>query len=283
MSRSLVQHYAQPADVRDALRLLVEHGAAARVVGGGVDLALRPPTGMTTLIDLSRLPLGYIEQRDGGFAIGAITTLGEMLRHPLLGDFAHGVLAVALEQLGSPALRNAATIGGHLARARLSDLVPVLLVLDAELRFFDGADQAMSLADFYDGQWHDRMIVVTEVVLPAAARHLATGFIRFSRTAFDYAILNCAVAIDVDDGHVTRARVAVGETPALAHRVAEVEEQLVGRVLDDETIEDAARLARQVVATDHDQRASAAYRSQLVHTGVRRCLRAAAGRPEVAP
>lgn len=263
--------------------MLTEIGEAARLVGGGTDLVLHPPRGLTTLVDMSRLPLGYVEQRDGALVIGATVTLNEMLRHPLLSGFANGVLPLVLGQLGSPALRNAATIGGHLARRRLSDLAPVLLVLDAHVRCFDGADHAVPLADFYGSRWRERPIVLTELALPDASRELATGFVRFCRSAFDFAILNCAAAVAVEAGRITLARVAVGETPELARRVPEVEDRLLGGALDDGTVDFAARLARRVVATGPDHRASAAYRSQLVETGVRRSLLAAAGRPVVTP
>ncbi len=51
--------------------------------------------------------------------------------------------------MGSPLLRNAATIGGHLARRRYSDIVPVLLALDATVTVFDGTERTLPLAAFY--------------------------------------------------------------------------------------------------------------------------------------
>ncbi len=69
-----------------------------------------------------------------------------------------------------------------------------------------------------------------------------------------------------------RARVAVGETPRLATRLAEAEEALAGQALTEDAIEAAARTARRVVRTGHDLRAGAEYRRQLAYVGVKRCL-----------
>ena len=98
-------------------------------------------------------------------------------------------------------------------------------------------------------------MVLTEVTLPFPEHTLASGFVRFSRTTFDYAILNCAVTLHVaaDSTEVVEfARVAVGETPALARRVPEVEHFLTGRYLDPDTIDAAAALAQRHVVTGSD-------------------------------
>jgi CO/xanthine dehydrogenase FAD-binding subunit len=283
LARSDVQHYLWPRDLDDALDLLEQHAGTARLVGGGTDLALHPPAGVTTLVDLSRLPMAYVADRGGDVVIGATTTLTAMATHPLLAGFAGGVLPTALGQIGSPALRNLATIGGHLARGRLSDLVPVLLVVDAVLHVVDDREHTVPLAEFLASPRDDRPTVITEVVLPAARRGAAGGFVRFSRTRYDFAMLNCAASLDIDGARIVGARVAVGETPALAQRVVEVEDTLVGRSIVDGCIAEAAHVARRVVATGDDQRASAGYRTQLVEVAVRRCLHVTVGEPEVVP
>src|SRR4030066_368912 len=74
----------------------------------------------------------------------------------------------ALGAGGSPLLRNAATIGGHLARRRYSDIVPVLLALDAGVTVYEGAERTLPLAAFYaEGTGRSR-VLITEVQIPPA-------------------------------------------------------------------------------------------------------------------
>ena len=127
MSLSGVTEYLRPRTVDEAFAAL---GASSRALGGGTALILHAPPGISTLVDLGDLPLDYIRERDG-FRIGATTTLTAMEEHSGLAGHLGGVFPEMLRHVGSPLLRNAATIGGHLARGRLSDVIPVLLALSA--------------------------------------------------------------------------------------------------------------------------------------------------------
>jgi xanthine dehydrogenase YagS FAD-binding subunit len=90
----------------------------SRFLAGGTDLltlmkadVVRP----STLVDIKRadgLPRG-IEARDGGLALGALTTLAEIERHPEVGR-RYQALFEAVAQAATPQLRNMATIGGNL-------------------------------------------------------------------------------------------------------------------------------------------------------------------------
>jgi len=265
-----VTGFVRPTDLEAAF-VAVAHGAIP--VSGGTDVILHTPPRPSELVDLMRLPLAGITEADGGFAIGATTTLTDMLDHPALAVAFDGVVSDMLRLVGSPLLRNRATIGGHLARGRLSDVIPVLLSLDASVSWFDGEAHTGPLAGFYREGVHRTPMIITGVTIPAPERPTAAAFRKFSRTHFDLAILNCACRVDVgDDGAVAAARVVVGETPGLAASVADAEVLLSGRPLDPETVAAAATIAATEIPARSDDRASAEYRRALAEVLVRRCL-----------
>lgn len=107
--------YSRPNNVEEATRLGSEEGA--RFIAGGtnlVDLMKENVERPSRLIDISRLPLGTIEERNGGgLKLGALVTNADTAydarveaRYPLLSS---AILAGASAQL-----RNAATNGGNL-------------------------------------------------------------------------------------------------------------------------------------------------------------------------
>src|SRR5829696_10265348 len=80
----------QPASIDDALALLERHGADAWIMAGGMDTfdwlkdRIRKPK---VVVDLSGVAeLKGIKDANGGLEIGAMTTLTEVSRHPLVKE-----------------------------------------------------------------------------------------------------------------------------------------------------------------------------------------------------
>jgi aerobic carbon-monoxide dehydrogenase medium subunit len=268
---SNVTSFERPTTVEDAFALVAAGGVP---VSGGTSVILRSALEPHALVDLMGLPLAGIDADPGRVTVGANTTLTAMLEHQAIAELGGGVITHMLRGVGSPLLRNVATIGGHIARGRLSDVVPVLLALDAEVAFHDGASQAMLLADFYASGHHRTPVIVTAIHIPVPVEPSAAHFEKMSRTVFDIALLNAACRVDLAGNAIGAARVVVGETPSLASRIAEAEASLVGRRLDRDAISRAATLAAEHVVVRDDERAGAEYRRHLSGILVGRCLTA---------
>lgn len=267
---TFADEYVRAESIDDALEAL--RGGGAQLVAGGTDVILHPDPSITRLVDLGGLGLDFVTEEDLGIRIGAMTTLTEILQHPSIQPLAGGVVATMMRQVGSPLLRNIATIGGHLARGKLSDVVPVLLALDARVTIRDGTRRELLLDDFYDSGMPGGAYLIESIFLPRPQPGTTGAFIKFGRTGFDLAMLNAACAVTPQDGVVGDVRVVVGETPWLAARVPEAEDALEDQPLDATTIATAATAAQLAVRVGSDLRASARYRRQLVCVAVARCL-----------
>jgi len=269
MSLEHIIAITRPATLAEAFEQIV---VGAVPISGGTDVILRRRLGQVSLVDLTGLPLSGIAVGDDALVIGGTTTLTEILEHETAATMASGVLATMLRQVGSPLLRNVATIGGHLARGRLSDVVPVLLALDASVHYHDGVDRSKILEAFYAEGHNRHPLIVTGLSIPIPRPPSASAFRKFSRTGFDLAILNAACRLDTVDGKVSEARVVVGETPALAARVPAAEAELIGTMLGPGAIERASSAAATEIPAEDDERGSADYRRALAGVLVRRCL-----------
>lgn len=109
----------QPATVEDALDLLDRYGKDGWPLAAGLDSfdwfkdRIKRPR---AVIDLGAIAsLEGIGERDGGVDIGAMTTLTEVSRHPLLTE-RFGLLADAARHVATPQIRNAGTLGGNLCQ-----------------------------------------------------------------------------------------------------------------------------------------------------------------------
>src|SRR5437867_1159163 len=109
----------QPASISDALTILNRYGSDAWVMAGGLDSfdwlkdRIKRPR---VVVDLSQVQgLRGIKPLNGGLAIGAGTTLTEVVRDPMVRD-KFGLLMEAAELVASPQIRNQGTIGGNVSQ-----------------------------------------------------------------------------------------------------------------------------------------------------------------------
>ncbi len=270
MPLTQIRAFHRPDHIEGAWHMLQE-GPEVRLVGGGSELAIRCPEEVRVLVDLAHLGLDRIEVADdGSITLGAMVTLTDMLEHPELRALPSGVIQEMMVHVGSPLLRNAASIGGHLARGWLSDVIPVLLVLDSSVEFFDGEYRTATLDRYYTDSIHDGLHILTAVTIPPASDGQAAAFLRFSRSAYDHALANAACLVDIEDGRVGTARIALSAGFRAATRQPVSESLLVGSGLTTDDI--TAAVSALEIDAHSDWLASADYRSHLARTLVGRCL-----------
>jgi xanthine dehydrogenase YagS FAD-binding subunit len=109
----------QPTSVDDALSLQSRHGKKAWVLAGGLDSfdwfkdRIKRPE---VVIDLSQVQeLRGVRPSGDGVEIGAMTTLTEVVRHPMIRE-KFSILPDAAEAAASPQIRNQGTIGGNVSQ-----------------------------------------------------------------------------------------------------------------------------------------------------------------------
>jgi len=110
--------YLVPVDLDEAVSLKAQHGPRAAYLAGGTDLVPKMKNGQhepEVLIPVGRLAgLGGIRGgKDGELRIGASTTLATLAADPLVRE-RWPSLARAAAQVGTPVVRNMATLGGNL-------------------------------------------------------------------------------------------------------------------------------------------------------------------------
>jgi len=109
----------QPASTADALNLLDRYGSDAWIFAGGLDSfdwlkdRIKRPRYVVDLGGVEELK--GVRERDGGIEIGAMTTLTDVVRHPIVRE-RYAILTEAAEAAASPQIRNQGTIGGNVSQ-----------------------------------------------------------------------------------------------------------------------------------------------------------------------
>lgn len=109
----------QPNSTAEAQKLLEQHGNDAWVLAGGLDSfdwlkdRIKKPK---VVVDLSGVDeLRGIRTTSDGIEIGAMTTLTQIVQHPVIRE-KYGLLAEAASLVASPQIRNQGTIGGNVSQ-----------------------------------------------------------------------------------------------------------------------------------------------------------------------
>jgi aerobic carbon-monoxide dehydrogenase medium subunit len=276
--------YAAPATVADAIELLTKHQDEASVLAGGQSLipllALRLAR-PAMLIDINGLrELSGVSVTDGRVVIGAMTREYAAEESATVAEHVP-LVAAALPLIGHEAIRSRGTIGGSLAHADpAAELPAVARALDAEfvVRGQSG-DRVIPAAEWFEGylttaRSADEILV--EVRFPAAAPGTGVAFQEVARRHGDFAIVGLAASLTLAGGTISDARLAFAGVSDVPVRAAEAEQLLVGERPSAELFSAAARRATAGLDPPGDLHGSAAYRTKIAATLVRRGLQAAA-------
>lgn len=266
----------RPGSEEEALGMLEKHGPGGGVVmAGGTDLLVQMKEGACQpgiVILLDKLKrLGAIENSGGRVSIGALTTFDQIIRSEMLIQKAP-VLVEACQKIGSPQIRNRATIGGNIANASpCADSVPALVVLEAEviLKSRSGV-RRLKLADCFKGPGEnalreDELLTGVEFDLP---RQPQNSFYREmgQRKALSITKLSVAGQLELKGNLVKQARIAYGAVAPTVLRGTAVEEELIGKELTPALLNEVCVLAQREVKPISDIRSTAQYRSHA--TGI---------------
>ena len=282
--------YFAPKSVGEALALLEEHAAEARVLAGGQSLV--PLMNMRlvhpdVLIDINGISeLSFIEATNGGLAIGALTRDATLAGDNKVAE-SLSVLSEAAHFVGHPAIRNRSTVGGSIAHADpAAELPAVMVALNAEIvaRSRSGS-RTISSQDFFKGFLTTDLKdgeLLTEVHIPGLPSRSGSAFVEFARREGDYALAGVAAVITLDEnGTIADARLGLCSVGPYPVRPQEAEALLRGQRPGNEAW--AAAAAAVVAILDEplsDIHGSADYRRHLAGVLTKDALAAAAERAE---
>jgi CO/xanthine dehydrogenase FAD-binding subunit len=238
----------------------------------------RPPA----VISVRRIPgLAAIDVTPEAVRLGAATTLTALIEHPVVAAELPA-LPFAARYMGSPAIRNLATVGGNLCNASpAADLPPVLLALDAVVGLAGPqGERRLALDRFFRGPGRPAL-EPGELLAWVEVPRRPGWTVRYERLdvrrAMDIAIVGVALGLGGGAARPTAARVALGAVAPTPVRVPEAEAVLAADGLVPAAIERAAELAAAAARPISDVRATAGYRRDMVAALVRRGLGAMAG------
>ncbi len=266
-----INAYFTPESLPEALSLKAAHGHDLHVIAGGTLLMPQINDGLffpQMVMGLRRAGMDTISMNGAG-VIGATATMTQMeaqTRYPILQEAAHSI--------GGWAVRNMATVGGNLFnQPPYGDFCVALLALDTKLKIQSANSERMvDLNQFMTGgRQLEAGELITELHIPHHRGQ--TAFRKFGRRQANAAtIVTVAAQIDVADGNIKNARIALGGADRVAMRSPAAEAVLNDAPLAPGTVAAAAAAAAAASNPITDAVASEWYRRQMIEVQLKRTL-----------
>jgi carbon-monoxide dehydrogenase medium subunit len=278
--------YLVPGTLAEAVSMLAEHSADAKILAGGQSLipAMRfRLAAPEILIDINRIEgLSYIKEENGYLAIGAMTREAEIDASELIRQ-KYSLLADTAKVIADPLVRNMATVGGNLAHADpANDHPATMLAYGAELVAAgpDG-ERIIPIDDFFVDLFENSLAgneILKEIRIPSPPANSGGAYLKIERKVGDYAVAAVAVQLTLAGDACSSARIGLTNVSAIPMRAAGAEAALVGRPITEETIKAAGQAAAQACDPSSDLRGPAEYKRDLVRVITMRAIRTAVAR-----
>lgn len=276
-----------PTSLEEALAALAEHGPDAKVLAGGqsliplMSLRLAQPA---VLVDLNGVDeLAGISSTGSGLSIGAMTRHRTAERASVLAESAP-LVAEAMPLIGHVAIRSRGTIGGSLAHSDpAAELPAVALASEAVLvaRSQSSGERRIPAEDFFEGYFTTALRedeILCGLELPAPPPGSGSSVVEVARRHGDFALVGVAATLTLEDGTISRARIAMINVAERPVRAEQAEQALLGSKPEAGVLAEAAALAASEIDPPGDLHATPAYRRKVAGVCVRRALETASRR-----
>jgi aerobic carbon-monoxide dehydrogenase medium subunit len=279
--------YHAPTTLQEALSLLTQYGGEAKILAGGhsllpiMNLRLAQPK---ALIDIGKIAgLSGIREENGTIVIGAMTTHYLLESSSLLKQKVP-ILPETAAVIGDVQVRNRGTIGGSIAHADpAGDLPAAAVALDMQLKAIGPrGERTLKAREFFVDILTTALQpdeILTEIRVPVFAPRTGSAYEKFPNPASRYAIVGAAAVVTTDaNGVCQKASVGLNGISGKPVAAVGVEQALVGKRLNDQSIQESAAKAADGLELLGDIFASAEYRAHLARVYTKRALTRASGR-----
>ena len=272
--------------VQHAIQLRLEH-PEAQIIAGGSDVLVQMREGKRAgkelisiyMIDAMR---GVSIDEEENIRIGSLTSFSHITKDPIIQKYIN-VLGEAVDQVGSPQIRNIGTIGGNTCNGVTSaDSASTLHAWEAivELTGVNGV-RRLPIKDFYIKAGvvdirADEGEIQTAILIPKASYENCFGhYIKYGmRNAMEIASLGCSVNVrlSADKKTIDRCRIAYGVAGPVPMRCPSAEAVANGKVPTKALIEEFSLAVLQDINPRNSWRASKAFRQHIAVEMAKRAL-----------
>ena len=278
--------FLEPETFEEVQHLVEKNKGDAVLMAGGTDLLVnlkRKVVKAKVVISLEKIStlkqIHYTEAT--GLTLGSMVTVSELAETPVIKQ-KFPLLATAANKIGSPQIRNRATIGGNICTARpAGDTIGPLTAYRAEVQLILGKESRWeSISKFITGPGktnrRDGEVLAAIRIKPFPA-NTGVSYIKYGvRKAMEIAMVSVTTALTFKGDECEKAIIVLGAVAPTFIHSDDAEAALKTRKVTILAAEQAAEMAAACCRPITDVRASAEYRRELIKVLTKRGILEAA-------
>ena len=275
--------YHAPNSVNDAVALLSQLGDEAKLLAGGHSLLPMMKLRFAEpehLVDINNIEsLKGIREENGEIVIGAMTSENALINSALLNEKCP-LLPEAARSIADPQVRNRGTIGGDIAHGDPANDHPALMMaLEASFTLVGpNGSRQVAANDFYLGTFYTALEadeILTEIRFAPQSANTGASYHKLKRKTGDFATAAAAAIIEISGDTCQSARITLTNLGPTALRASDAEAVLVGKVITEDLIDQAAQKVMDICDPAEDLRGDAEYKTHMGGEMTRRAIRTA--------
>jgi len=281
--------YVAPKTINEAVNILEKNGNRARPMAGGTDLLVQARANkwdLDAVVDIKKIPETMnLEVSQAGLTVGSGVPCYQIYDDEKIKKEYSAIVDGAFI-IGGIQIQSRAAIGGNLCNAAPSgDAICPLIVYGATAHISGpSGSREVAVEDFCTGPGTTVLQngeLLVKIVVPKPNANSGAAYERFiPRNEMDIAVAAVAVSVQLNANgdSFESARIAlasVGPTPILANKAGS---SLSGKPINDDSISEAASLAKEESSPITDMRGTIEQRKHLIEVITARMIKEAVKR-----
>lgn len=227
--------FFQPNTV-DEVKILLSKNVTSNLLAGGTDLMLdlkKEKKNAECIIDLGKLSeLKNINEEENQIVLGSMVTFSKIKECKSIKNNFNSLIECA-KNMGSPQIRNMATIGGNIVNAgSAADIVPCIISLHGILIMESISGTRQISCEEYFKNYSRKKIkkneVLTKVIIPKKNR--LSGYYKLGkRNSLAIARVNVAISLKLEENIVKNISICLGAVGRFPFRAIEFEKSAAGK------------------------------------------------------
>lgn len=225
----------KPSTIEEALALKNSLSTIS-FLAGGTDLIIKlnkKDINTEYLIDLNSIDdLKNITENDSYIEIGSMNTFSKLRESLIIKKYFNSIIECA-ETMGSPQIRNMATIGGNIINAGpAADGIPCIMALNGILTFKSlDAVRNITCLDYFKNYSVERIKeneLLTKILIPK--KNILSGFYKLGkRNSLAIARLSTSIVLDTENDIIKNISISLGAVGRYPFRVEKIENLAKGK------------------------------------------------------